>query len=174
MKTRIAGYTLVALFTAAASASALAHQSPPSETSGLEHWLEHVRETPAPAAAEMAFPREEYSEAGTLYWLERVASTPGSQAGAVQAGKLGSLVEAANYSGPTVRIGTATRNINAEHDGTMKIENDRGQSFVWQFDTRSSPTSFALSDIAPKGFEAGKVRVFVGHSSFESLGHWGG
>ena len=59
-----------------------------------------------------------------------------------------------------VRINAATKYINVEHFGTMKIENDKGQSFVWKFDTVGV---VPLRTIAPAGFEAGGTTVYVSH-----------
>jgi hypothetical protein len=46
----------------------------------------------------------------------------------------------------------------------VKIENDRGQSFIWQADTLArGQESFALQAVAPSGFAAGQTQVFLSH-----------
>ena len=82
---------------------------------------------------------------------------------AMRRGDLGSPSQA-TAAERTVRIDAATQYVNAEHFGTLKIENDKGQSFVWKFDTLGE-VGFPLSVIAPKGFAAGETRVYVRHPS---------
>jgi len=62
----------------------------------------------------------------------------------------------------TVKINASTKYFNAEHFETLKIENDKGQSFVWKFDTVGEVV-FRLKTIAPAGFAAGETRVYVRH-----------
>src|SRR3972149_6230446 len=50
----------------------------------------------------------------------------------------------------TVRIDASTQYVNAEHFGTLKIENDKGQSFVWRFDSLGE-FAFPPRGFAPKG-----------------------
>lgn len=67
--------------------------------------------------------------------------------------------------GQTVKITPSTRYINAVQGESVKIENGKGQSFLWIADTFAN-VEFALQAIAPKGFDAGQTRVFVsGHPS---------
>jgi len=64
----------------------------------------------------------------------------------------------------TVRINAATREINVEHLQRVKIENDKGQSFVWLADTLDlGQDSFPLQAVAPKNFAAGNTRVYLTH-----------
>jgi len=63
----------------------------------------------------------------------------------------------------TVRISGTTKYITVPHLTTVKIENDRGQNFVWQFDTAMAMSSFPLKTIAPSGFDAGSTWVSVTH-----------
>jgi hypothetical protein len=63
----------------------------------------------------------------------------------------------------TVRISSETKFITVPHLTTAKIENDRGQNFVWQFDTAMAMSSFPLKTIAPSGFDAGSTWVSVTH-----------
>ncbi|WP_310449512.1 CzcE family metal-binding protein [Sulfuritalea sp.] len=80
---------------------------------------------------------------------------------ALTRGDLGFLAQ--GKADTTVRITPQTRYVNAEHTGTLKIENDKGQSFTWFFDTLTAPVSFSLKTIAPAGFDAGNVWVYVNH-----------
>ena len=59
--------------------------------------------------------------------------------------------------------------MNAEHFATLKIENDKGQSFVWKFDTWGE-LGFPLSVIAPKDFAAGATRVYIRHPAAHQFG----
>ncbi len=81
----------------------------------------------------------------------------------VKLGYLGTQVQSQPDS--TVRIGRATGNIYVDHFATAKIENEKGQSFVWRFDTTMPMSSFPLSTIAPSGFDAGNTQVSVLHPS---------
>ncbi len=62
----------------------------------------------------------------------------------------------------TIKIGAATKNVTVEHFGTVKIVNDKGQSFVWTFDTLGEVV-VPLKAIAPAGFEAGDTTIYVRH-----------
>ena len=68
-------------------------------------------------------------------------------------------------TGRVVKISPATKYINAEHFEILTIENDKGQSFTWQFDTLIAPTGFSLRRIAPPGFQAGHALVYINHSA---------
>ena len=64
----------------------------------------------------------------------------------------------------TVKIDGSTRQINVEHLQTVKIENDKGESFVWTADTLGSGAdNFPLKAVAPQNFAAGATRVFLSH-----------
>lgn len=58
-----------------------------------------------------------------------------------------------------VKVTAATKYLNIEDREIVKIENDKGQSFIWTADTGEA--NFPLQTIAPKGFVAGPTRVFV-------------
>ena len=80
---------------------------------------------------------------------------------AMRRGKLGSPSRA-TYAQKTVKINASTQTVDVEHFGALIIENDRGQSFVWTFDTINA-VSFPLKVIAPKDFAAGETRVYIHH-----------
>ena len=61
-----------------------------------------------------------------------------------------------------VKIDVATSVIKAAHFETLTIQNGKGQSFAWRFDTLHVPTGFPLKNIAPPDFEAGDTWVYVG------------
>ncbi len=88
-------------------------------------------------------------------------ATAADWSAAMRRGDLGSPSQA-SAAERTVRIDASTKYVNAEHFGTVKIENEKGQSFVWKFDTLGE-VGFPLSVIAPKGFAAGETRVYVRH-----------
>ena len=109
---------------------------------------------------------------GVFVALALAAAAPSASAAdwgsAMRRGDLGSpsQVTAAER---TVRIDAATKYVNAEHYGTLKIENDKGQSFVWRFDSLGE-YGFPLSVIAPQGFAAGETRVYIRHPSAHKSG----
>lgn len=59
----------------------------------------------------------------------------------------------------TVKVTAATKYLNIEDREIVKIENDKGQNFIWTADTGEA--NFPLQAIAPKGFVVGQTRVFV-------------
>lgn len=63
----------------------------------------------------------------------------------------------------TLKISSTTKFINVAHFATAKIENGKGQSFVWTFDGSMSGTTFPLKTIAPSAFDAGITYVSVTH-----------
>ena len=71
----------------------------------------------------------------------------------MKAGMLGASTQ--SVMGRTVKIDASTKNVNAQHFETLTIQNQKGQSFTWQFDTLTAPMSFPLKRIAPAGYEAG-------------------
>lgn len=102
---------------------------------------------------------------GLFVALVLAAAAPSATAAdwgtALRRGDLGSPSQAAGAQ-KTVKITAATQYVNAEHFGALKIENDKGQSFVWKFDTLGE-VGFPLQVIAPKDFAAGETRVYVRH-----------
>ena len=63
----------------------------------------------------------------------------------------------------TLKISSTTGTIYVDHFATSKIENDKGQSFVWRFDSDMGMSAFPLKTIAPSGFDAGNTYVNVIH-----------
>ena len=63
----------------------------------------------------------------------------------------------------TLKISGTTKFIDVAHFATAKIENGKGQSFVWTFDGSMAGSSFPLKTIAPSGFDAGITYVSVTH-----------
>ena len=63
----------------------------------------------------------------------------------------------------TIRISSTTGSIYVDHFATAMIENDKGERFVWRFDSEMEASSFALKTIAPRGFDAGRTWVVVMH-----------
>ena len=120
-----------------------------------------------------ALAHESYSEGGSSLWVTQNSGETGNQAmqrtamlvkvadygEAVKRGDFGQL---GTSPGRTLIMKATTRGINAMHLETVKIENDRGQSFVWFFDTYGS-IAFPLKVIAPKAFDAGDTWVYVNH-----------
>ena len=101
---------------------------------------------------------------GLFVALALVAATYAGAAdwsAALRRGDLGTPSQAMSAQ-KTVKINASTQYIDAEHFSTLKIENDKGQSFVWTFDTLG-PVGFPLKVIAPKDFAAGETRVYIRH-----------
>lgn len=63
----------------------------------------------------------------------------------------------------TLRINGATEFVSVPHFATAKFENDKGQSFVWRFDSAMAMSSFPLKTIAPGSFDAGSTYVNIVH-----------
>jgi hypothetical protein len=61
-----------------------------------------------------------------------------------------------------VKIDAQTDFIKAGHLETLTIQNGKGQSFAWRFETLHVPTGFPLKSIAPPDFDAGDTWVYVG------------
>lgn len=59
-----------------------------------------------------------------------------------------------------LQVGGVQRYLNVDHNETIKLEDGKGQSFTWRFDTLGE-RNFPLQVIAPRGFEAGRVVVYV-------------
>jgi len=68
-----------------------------------------------------------------------------------------------------VRIDAVTRFIKAGHLETLTIQDGKGHSFAWRFDTLHAPTGFPLKSIAPPDFEAGDTWVYVGPQGSSGL-----
>lgn len=93
-------------------------------------------------------------------------------AGAVLAAAAGAQADhdiAAHFGTPVpgtaarvVKIDAATTFIKAGHLETLTIQDRKGHSFAWRFDTLHAPTGFPLKSIAPAEFEAGDTWVYVG------------
>lgn len=81
--------------------------------------------------------------------------------GWVQQGLFGTQVQSRPDS--TIKISSTTGNIYVDHFATAKIENNKGQSFVWRFDSTMAMSAFPLKTIAPSGFDAGNTLVSVIH-----------
>ena len=62
-----------------------------------------------------------------------------------------------------LKITSATEDIYVDHFATARIENDKGQSFTWRFDSTMAMASFPLKAIAPSGFDAGNTVVIPNH-----------
>lgn len=73
----------------------------------------------------------------------------------------GAIIRSEARAAPAaVKVTGSAGYINVAHLETVKIENAKGQSFVW---TADSVGDFPLQAIAPKDFQAGLSRVFVSH-----------
>lgn len=68
----------------------------------------------------------------------------------------------------TLKIGETTKAVTVQHFATAKIENAKGQSFVWRFDGPMAGSSFLIKEIAPKGFDAGNTYVSIVHPGSHS------
>ena len=108
-----------------------------------------ARNQAASAADQSAFPRGNPSRAP----LPALTKYLGQQAAKIQAASAGER---------TVKTTAATKYLNVAHEEIVKIENDKGQSFVWKADTLGE-ADLPLQAIAPKGFAAGQTRVFIRH-----------
>ncbi len=94
----------------------------------------------------------------------------GIGAGAAGAVEYSTLVKEGYFGTPvqsrpdaTLKISSTTGTIYVDHFATSKIENDKGQSFVWRFDSDMAMSAFPLKIIAPSGFDAGNTYVNVIH-----------
>lgn len=86
---------------------------------------------------------------------------PAYQPGLLRLGLLGT--QAQGRPDATIKVGSASRNVYVDHLATARIENDKGQSFTWQFDSAMSISRFPLKAIAPSGFDAGNTQVTILH-----------
>lgn len=89
------------------------------------------------------------------------AATAADWGTALRRGDLGTPSQAAGVE-KTVKIGATTKNVNVEHFQTVKFENDKGQSFIWRFDSLQE-YGFPISVIAPKEFAAEETMVYIRH-----------
>lgn len=62
----------------------------------------------------------------------------------------------------TIKVEASTKDVTVDHFATVKIANDKGQSFVWTFDTLGEAV-IPLKTIAPAGFAAGDITIYVRH-----------
>ncbi|HEY9101522.1 CzcE family metal-binding protein [Chitinimonas sp.] len=65
-----------------------------------------------------------------------------------------------------VEVQPQTRWVNVTNGDTVTFSNG-GQTFSWHFDTLHHDDNFDLAEIAPQGFQAGKVRVYVAPNAAE-------
>ena len=61
-----------------------------------------------------------------------------------------------------IKVDASIQSVTVEHLGTVKIVNDKGQSFVWTCDAPGEHI-VPLKAIAPAGFEAGNTTIYVRH-----------
>lgn len=120
----------------------------------------------APAVAESsAFPMS-VSESGLNYpdVYEAVAQDAAqpSHAALLAKSKYGTPADAASK---TVQLGASTRYLNVNHFEQVRLVDQKGQSFVWKFDTLGE-TRFPLTAIAPSGFDAARTVVYVTHPAW--------
>ena len=93
-------------------------------------------------------------------------ASPANHSGLVRLGLLGTQGQSRPDS--TIKIGSTSGNIYVDHLKTARIENDKGQSFTWQFDSAMSISSFPLKTIAPSGFDAGNTQVTILHPALHT------
>lgn len=65
-----------------------------------------------------------------------------------------------------IDIQPQTRWVNVTNGDTVTFSQN-GKTFSWHFDTLHHDDNFDLAEIAPQGFEAGKVRVYVAPNAAE-------
>src|SRR3989304_5947877 len=94
----------------------------------------------------------------------------GVGAGVASAADYSALIKLGFFGSPakskpdtTVKISGTTKYFTVNHFALAKIGNDKGQSFVWQFDSAMEMSNFPLKTIAPSGFDAGNTLVSVIH-----------
>jgi len=97
----------------------------------------------------------------TLIGVGAGVASAADYSGLVKQGFFGSQVQSRPDS--TIKISSTTGNLYVDHFATAKIENDKGQSFVWNFGSTMSMSDFPLKLIAPSGFDAGNARVVIWH-----------
>lgn len=88
-------------------------------------------------------------------------ATAADWGGALRRGDLGTPSQT-SAAERTVKVNASTKYVDVMHYETVKIENDKGQSFVWKFDSLGE-YGFPLQVIAPKDFAAGETRVYIRH-----------
>lgn len=102
---------------------------------------------------------------GLFVALALTAAAPSATAAdwgaAMRRGDLGSSSQAAAAQ-KTIKLTPAMKYVSVEHFETVKFENNKGQSFVWRFDSLGE-YGFPLSVISPKDFAAGETRVYIRH-----------
>ena len=93
-------------------------------------------------------------------------ASPADRSGSVSVGLLGTPAQSRPDS--TIKVRGTTGSIYVEHLKTARIENDKGQSFTWQFDSPMSVSYFPLKAIAPSGFDAGNTQVVIVHPALHN------
>jgi hypothetical protein len=86
--------------------------------------------------------------------------------GLVKQGFFGSQVQ--SQPDTAIKISSTTENAYVDHLATAKFENDKGQSFVWRFDSIMSMSIFPLKTITPSSFDAGNIQVSVIHPGYHT------
>jgi len=99
--------------------------------------------------------------ASTLMGVGTGAASAVEQSWLLKQGFYGSQTK--SKSDTKVKISGTTKYITVNHEATVKIENDKGQSFVWQFNSAMEMSNFPLRRIAPSGFDSGNTLVSVIH-----------
>ena len=99
--------------------------------------------------------------ASTLMGVGTGVAGAADRSALVKQGFFGNLAKSKPDS--TVKISGTTKYITVNHEATVKIENDKRQSFVWRFDSAMEMSNFPLRTIAPSGFDAGNTLVGVIH-----------
>ena len=94
------------------------------------------------------------------------SASPADYSGLVRQGFFGSQTQSRPDS--TIKISSTTGSVYVKHLKTAMIENDKGQSFTWQFDSPMSVSNFPLKSIAPSGFDAGDTKVTIVHPALHT------
>lgn len=123
----------------------------------------------APAVAESTtFPMSvsesglNYPDVYDVYATSAQDAAQPSHAAVIASNKFGTPADAASK---TVQLGAATRYVNVDHFDQVRLVDQKGQSFVWKFDTLDE-TQFPLAAIAPSGFNAERTVVYVSHPAW--------
>lgn len=103
---------------------------------------------------------------GPVDSVAAAVASPADRSGSVSLGLLGTPAQ--SRPDAAIKVGSATRNIYVDHLKTARIENDKGQSFTWQFDSPMSVSNFPLKSIAPSGFDAGNTQVTILHPALHT------
>ncbi|MYN37755.1 CzcE family metal-binding protein [Duganella sp. FT109W] len=65
-----------------------------------------------------------------------------------------------NYSDRVINLDAGTRYVNVTNGETVQFV-QQGKSFSWHVDTYPNVTEVDLKQIAPAGFDAGAIEVYV-------------